>query len=144
MWRYRSALFAVITLVKGKLEDVELPIQEFDIIISEWMGYFLLYESMLDTVLLARDKYLKPNGMLFPDKATIYFAAIEDQEYKEEKINCACDPIGVIHSTSDEVFSLGQRLRLRLFLHKGHRAARTTCRYGGDEGRSIRSLRYQG
>ena len=29
-----------------------------DIIISEWMGYFLLYESMLDTVLYARDKWL--------------------------------------------------------------------------------------
>lgn len=78
-----------ITLVKGKLEDTELPITEFDIIISEWMGYFLLYESMLDTVLLARDKYLKPGGLIFPDKANMYIAAIEDQDYKEEKINCA-------------------------------------------------------
>ena len=78
-----------ITLVKGKLEDTELPITEFDIIISEWMGYFLLYESMLDTVLLARDKYLKPSGLIFPDNATMYIAAIEDQDYKEEKINCA-------------------------------------------------------
>ncbi|KAL0072711.1 Nuclear SAM-dependent mono-and asymmetric methyltransferase [Marasmius tenuissimus] len=76
-----------ITLVKGKLEEAELPIKEFDIIISEWMGYFLLYESMLDTVLLARDKYLKPDGLLFPDNATIYIAAIEDQDYKDEKIN---------------------------------------------------------
>ncbi|KAH8828355.1 protein arginine N-methyltransferase [Flagelloscypha sp. PMI_526] len=76
-----------ITLVKGKLEDVELPIKEFDIIISEWMGYFLLYESMLDTVLLARDKYLKKDGLIFPDTATMYLAAIEDQDYKEEKIN---------------------------------------------------------
>jgi hypothetical protein len=33
-----------------------------DIIISEWMGYFLLYESMLDTVIWARDKWLKPGG----------------------------------------------------------------------------------
>jgi hypothetical protein len=74
--------------VKGKLEEVELPIQQFDIIVSEWMGYFLLYESMLDTVLLARDKYLAPDGMIFPDTATIYLAAIEDEEYKEEKINC--------------------------------------------------------
>jgi len=80
----------VITLVKGKLEEAELPIQEFDIIISEWMGYFLLYESMLDTVLLARDKYLKPGGMIFPDNASMYICAIEDQDYKEEKINCAC------------------------------------------------------
>ncbi|KAG8918975.1 type I protein arginine N-methyltransferase Rmt1 [Tulasnella sp. 418] len=76
-----------ITLVKGKLEETELPIQEYDIIISEWMGYFLLYESMLDTVLLARDKYLKPGGLMFPDQASIHIAAIEDQDYKNEKIN---------------------------------------------------------
>ncbi|KAF8187509.1 protein arginine N-methyltransferase [Pholiota molesta] len=76
-----------ITLVKGKLEEADLPIKEFDIIISEWMGYFLLYESMLDTVLLARDKYLKKDGLIFPDTATLYLAAIEDQEYKDEKIN---------------------------------------------------------
>jgi hypothetical protein len=32
-------------------------------------GYFLLYESMLDTVLYARDKYLRPEtGILLPDK----------------------------------------------------------------------------
>jgi len=58
------------------------------------MGYFLLYESMLDTVLLARDKYLAPDGLLFPDKATIYLAAIEDQDYKEEKINCKSEESG--------------------------------------------------
>lgn len=53
--------FPVIHLVKGKLEEVDLglgPDGKVDIIISEWMGYFLLYESMLDTVLMARDKYL--------------------------------------------------------------------------------------
>ncbi|TEB37347.1 S-adenosyl-L-methionine-dependent methyltransferase [Coprinellus micaceus] len=76
-----------ITLVKGKLEETELPLKEYDIIISEWMGYFLLYESMLDTVLDARDKYLAKGGLIFPDTATIYLAAIEDQEYKDEKIN---------------------------------------------------------
>jgi type I protein arginine methyltransferase len=81
-------LAPAITLVKGKLEETELPIKKFDIIISEWMGYFLLYESMLDTVLEARDRYLKPGGLIFPDHATLYIAAIEDQEYKEEKINC--------------------------------------------------------
>ncbi|KIJ39883.1 hypothetical protein M422DRAFT_49404 [Sphaerobolus stellatus SS14] len=92
-----------ITLVKGKLEEVELPIKEFDIIISEWMGYFLLYESMLDTVLLARDKYLKPNGMLFPDTATIYIAAIEDEEYKEEKINFWDNVYGFDYSCIKEI-----------------------------------------
>lgn len=80
-------MFTGITLVKGKLEDATLPYEEFDIIISEWMGYFLLYESMLDTVLLARDKYLKKDGLIFPDNASLYVAAIEDSDYKEEKIN---------------------------------------------------------
>ena len=42
-----------ITVFKGKVEEVEFPFKEgeVDIIISEWMGYFLLYESMLDCVL---------------------------------------------------------------------------------------------
>jgi len=52
---------------------------------------------MLDTVLLARDKYLAPGGKLFPDKASIYIAAIEDQEYKEEKINCKLAFLSIIH-----------------------------------------------
>lgn len=45
-----------ITFLKGKAEEITLPVDKVDIIISEWMGYFLLYESMLDTVLLMRDK----------------------------------------------------------------------------------------
>ena len=50
--------FAVITIFKGKVEEVELPVEKVDIIISEWMGYCLFYESMLNTVLYARDKWL--------------------------------------------------------------------------------------
>ncbi|KAG8803538.1 type I protein arginine N-methyltransferase Rmt1 [Serendipita sp. 399] len=92
-----------ITLVKGKLEEAELPIKQFDVIVSEWMGYFLLYESMLDTVLLARDRYLAPGGKMFPDKATIYIAAIEDQEYKEEKINFWDNVYGFDYSCLKEV-----------------------------------------
>ncbi|KAL8678268.1 MAG: hypothetical protein Q9186_005348 [Xanthomendoza sp. 1 TL-2023] len=75
-----------ITLLQGKMEEVKLPFPKVDIILSEWMGYFLLYESMLDTVLYARDQYLVPNGLIFPDKATIFLAGIEDGEYKDEKI----------------------------------------------------------
>lgn len=48
-----------ITLIKGKIEDITLPVDKVDIIISEWMGYFLVYESMLQSVLFARDKWLK-------------------------------------------------------------------------------------
>lgn len=76
-----------ITVLKGKIEEIELPVEKVDIIISEWMGYFLLYESMLDCVLVARDKFLAPDGHMFPDKATLYLSTIEDDEYRKSKID---------------------------------------------------------
>ena len=83
-----NGMTSKITLLQGKMEEVQLPFPKVDIIISEWMGYFLLYESMLDTVLYARDTYLVPGGKIFPDRATMYLAAIQDGEYKDDKIGC--------------------------------------------------------
>lgn len=60
------------------VEEITLPVDKVDIIISEWMGYFLLYESMFDSVLFARDKWLREGGMLFPNKAKMYIAALDD------------------------------------------------------------------
>uniref|UniRef100_A0AC11DQB4 Protein arginine methyltransferase 8 n=1 Tax=Ovis aries TaxID=9940 RepID=A0AC11DQB4_SHEEP len=77
----------IITIFKGKVEEVELPVEKVDIIISEWMGYCLFYESMLATVIFARDKWLKPGGLMFPDRAALYVVAIEDRQYKDFKIH---------------------------------------------------------
>ncbi|CAN0109653.1 unnamed protein product, partial [Ectocarpus sp. 12 AP-2014] len=81
-----------ITLIKSKCEDIAslealAGVDKVDIIISEWMGYFLLYESMLDTVIYARDRWLKEGGLMLPDKATLFVGAIEDEQYKKEKID---------------------------------------------------------
>lgn len=79
-----------ITLIQGKVEEITLPdnITHVDIIVSEWMGYFLLYESMLNTVLYARDKWLNPTeGIVFPDKAVMYLCAAEDEQMKYERID---------------------------------------------------------
>ena len=85
-----------VEIIRGKVEEITLPggIEKVDIIISEWMGYCLFYESMLDTVLFARDKWLKPNGLMFPDRATLYVTAIEDRQYKDDKINWWDDVYG--------------------------------------------------
>lgn len=117
-----NGLTTKITLLQGKMEEVQMPAQHLnngkvDIIISEWMGYFLLYESMLDTVLYARDSYLVEGGKIFPDKATIYMAAIEDGEYKDDKIGCMLHYSSFIVCT--DTCSLGQRLWLRLFTNEG-------------------------
>ncbi|KAI9987839.1 hypothetical protein PInf_023948 [Phytophthora infestans] len=68
----------VITILRGKVEEIELPVDTVDIIVSEWMGYCLLYESMLDTVLFARDKWLAEGGHLFPDKCSMFIQGMED------------------------------------------------------------------
>ena len=64
-----------IEVIQGVIESIELP-EKVDIIISEWMGYFLLRESMLDSVLVARDRFLKPDGALYPSHARLYMAPI--------------------------------------------------------------------
>ncbi|XP_016446930.1 putative protein arginine N-methyltransferase 1.2 [Nicotiana tabacum] len=84
----------VITVIKGKVEEIDLPVPQVDIIISEWMGYFLLYENMLDTVLYARDKWLVKDGLVLPDKASLYLTAIEDADYKADKIEFWNDVYG--------------------------------------------------
>ena len=65
----------VISVVHTKAEElnqkIQLPQNGFDVLVSEWMGYCLLYESMLSSVIYARDHFLKPGGAILPDTATI-------------------------------------------------------------------------
>jgi len=72
-----------IVVIQAKMEEVILP-EKVDIIISEWMGYFLLRESMLDSVIYARDKWLKQGGAMYPSHATMFLAPIT---YEEEVSN---------------------------------------------------------
>ena len=58
-----------ISIVRGKVEEIELEVEKVDIIVSEWMGYCLLYESMLPSVLYARDKWQVQVGYCFPPPA---------------------------------------------------------------------------
>lgn len=70
-----------ITIVEKVVEDIELGKDipdRVDIIISEWMGYCLLYEGMLDSVLFARDRFLVKGGLIFPERAKIFVAGLND------------------------------------------------------------------
>lgn len=89
-----NGLNHVITCLKGAIEDVVLPVDQVDIIVSEWMGYFLLYEAMLPSVLYARDKYLKPDGILAPSSATIWIAPVADSEFVSDHITFWRDVYG--------------------------------------------------
>jgi hypothetical protein len=40
--------------IRGKIEEISLPVDKVDIIISEWMGYFLLCVTVMPTTLSTR------------------------------------------------------------------------------------------
>ncbi|XP_048228194.1 protein arginine N-methyltransferase PRMT10 [Ricinus communis] len=65
----------VVDVIEGSIEDVTLP-EKVDVIISEWMGYFLLRESMFDSVICARDRWLKPTGTMYPSHARMWIAPL--------------------------------------------------------------------
>jgi protein arginine N-methyltransferase 3 len=74
-----------IEVIQGRIEDFNtqrlIGKAKVDIIISEWMGYGLLFEGMLDSVLRARDMYLKPDGILVPSHCNIRLAPIESPSW---------------------------------------------------------------
>ena len=84
-----------IKLIKGRLEDIqELQGKKFDVLISEWMGYFLLYEGMLDSVISARDKYLSPGGLILPNHCLMHLFAISDQDRYDKTVDFWKDVYG--------------------------------------------------
>jgi len=66
-----------IEIHQCKVEDLPIENESVDIIISEWMGYFLLYENMLKSVIFARDKFLKSGGIVLPNRCVLYSFGFE-------------------------------------------------------------------
>jgi protein arginine N-methyltransferase 1 len=59
--------------------------------------------SSADSRAAARLRLQVEGGLIFPDIATMHIAAIEDQEYKEEKINFWDDVYGFDYSCIKEI-----------------------------------------
>ena len=93
-----------IEVIRGTVETIDLPAEGVDVIVSEWMGYALLHESMLNSVLYARDKWLKPGGLMLPCKAELYISPMNDLVV-EDRLNFWCtvkDQYGIDMSPMSE------------------------------------------
>jgi histone-arginine methyltransferase CARM1 len=77
-----------ITVIKGKVEEVELP-EKADILISEPMGTLLVNERMLESYVIARDRFLAPDGKMFPTTGRIHMAPFSDEYLYVEMANKA-------------------------------------------------------
>ncbi|KAD6453805.1 hypothetical protein E3N88_08511 [Mikania micrantha] len=76
-------------VIKGKVEDVELP-EKADILISEPMGTLLVNERMLESYVIARDRFLVPNGKMFPTVGSLHMLVFLSLPFYQ-KILCASD-----------------------------------------------------
>ncbi|GBG25943.1 Histone-arginine methyltransferase CARMER [Hondaea fermentalgiana] len=102
-------LEGVVEVVKGKLEDIELP-EKVDVIISEPMGFLLVHERMLESYVLGRKRFLRPGvePKMFPSRGTMYFLPFSDyglyaEQYAKAQFWSATDFYGVdLSSLADE------------------------------------------
>lgn len=76
-----------ITLIRGKIEEIDLPVDTVDVILCEWMGSLVVHASLISSVIHARDKWLAKGGVIVPDFAELFVLGIEDEAYKKDKIH---------------------------------------------------------
>jgi 2-polyprenyl-3-methyl-5-hydroxy-6-metoxy-1,4-benzoquinol methylase len=90
----KNGFSETVQIFHSKVEEVALPVNK-DVIISEWMGVFLLFEGMLESVIYARNKWLSEEGILFPAKAKLYLAPIYFEDYFRSRVSLFTSAYGV-------------------------------------------------
>ena len=68
----------IVQVIHGDVIDVEPP-ERVDVIVSEWLGGFGIDEGMLAPVIAARDRWLKPGGVMIPRSVTAWAALVHDR-----------------------------------------------------------------
>jgi protein arginine N-methyltransferase 1 len=80
-----NGLDSVVHLVPGTIADLPIVPHSVDIIMSDLVGTFLFYESQICDFLLARDRFLKPKGLLFPERLTLSAAGVYDGHDRRQR-----------------------------------------------------------
>jgi len=72
-----------ITVLQGEMEALELP-EKVDVIVSEWLGGYGVDENLLPIVIQARDRWLKPGGIMIPGTTTSWMVPAYDVYLQED------------------------------------------------------------
>lgn len=78
--------FERIEFLNVDSRQIELE-EKVDIIVSEVIGHFALEENMLDSIIDARDRFLKKSGRLIPQSVDIFFVPVELPDIYSQEIN---------------------------------------------------------
>jgi SAM-dependent methyltransferase len=80
-----------IQCLQGPIEAVTLP-EPVDVIISVFTGNFLLQEDLLPSLFYARDKYLKPGGVMIPQSAVMEAVPVSAPDLYSQEIDIWSQP----------------------------------------------------
>lgn len=98
--------------LQDKITVINKPVEELDIddwkhgsekagvIISEWMGFYLVHESMLESVLWARDFLCDPNPVMLPSHCRIWAAVVSNEKFRNEELEIWANPVCGIDMSS--------------------------------------------
>ena len=78
----RNGMEDRIELIESDIESVELP-ERADVVVGEWMGCYGVDENLLPSMVVARDRWLKPGGAVVPEVVTAWLAPVEDDGLAE-------------------------------------------------------------
>ena len=82
-------LGSVIEVIQMKIEDITeelIASNSIDVIVSEPLGTYLFNERMLETYVIARNRFLKPNGLMFPTESNFFIMPFEDMDVYFEQM----------------------------------------------------------
>uniref|UniRef100_A0A8C9RTB4 Protein arginine methyltransferase 2 n=1 Tax=Scleropages formosus TaxID=113540 RepID=A0A8C9RTB4_SCLFO len=85
---------ALVTVIHSRAGDLVLP-EKVDVLVSDWMGNCLLFEFMVESVLVARDRWLEEGGTMWPSSASLVLVPCEALAEYEEKVSFWKCPYGL-------------------------------------------------
>jgi len=86
-----NGLGGVTECLQGRIQDVRLP-ERVDVIVSALTGNFLVAEDLIETLIVARESALVPDGAMIPAAATMEATPVSAPDLHQREIAAWADP----------------------------------------------------
>jgi len=86
-----NGLGGVVECLQGRIQDVRLP-ERVHVIVSALTGNFLVAEDLIETLIVARESALVPEGTMIPAAATMEAVPVSAPEVHEREISAWANP----------------------------------------------------
>lgn len=101
-----------IEVIQAHSTQVELP-ERADVIVYEIHGQQPLYEGSLETIIDARERFLKPGGALLPMRETLWAAVVDDAEAYDEFVGVWERPFHGVDMSASKPFAADGMYKVR-------------------------------